>query len=86
MNKSKEQLRNKIDAIDEQIASLLKSRFALAKAIGELKKNTNSPILDALREQEVLLNASNAVLNEDEKVAIINIYKTIITECKNLQK
>lgn len=86
MNKSKEQLRNQIDVIDEQIASLLQSRFTLAKAIGKLKKDRALPVKDASREEEVLLKVSAFMQEDDEKQAVLQIYKSIIKECSNLQK
>ncbi len=79
-------LRAEIDAIDKQIASLLRDRFALAKAIGETKKASGLLIKDLTREQEVLKNVLTFANNEDEKNAILSIYQAIIDECCKLQK
>ena len=86
MEKSKQDIRNQIDAIDEQIALLLKNRFALAKAIGKLKKDSGLPVKDSSREESVLLKVSAFMQEDDEKQAVLQIYKAVIQECSNLQK
>ena len=49
-----EELRKQIDEIDEQITSLLAKRMKVVKAIGQLKKKNNMPILDKSRWQKII--------------------------------
>jgi len=51
------ELRNKIDKIDEQIAELFNERQKLSGEIARLKKENNLPTLDLGREEEVMKQA-----------------------------
>ena len=48
------EIRAKIDAVDEQLLELFLQRLALAEDVGRYKKANNLPILNTIREQEVL--------------------------------
>jgi chorismate mutase/prephenate dehydratase len=75
-----------IDALDKQIAKLLIDRFAVVKAIGQIKKENGSHVKDLNRENEVIHRVQSFAYNEDEKKAISSIYQKIIDECCELQK
>lgn len=51
-------LRNKIDSIDNQLVDLLKERLSIAAEIAEYKKENNLPVLDRSRERELLNKVS----------------------------
>ena len=86
MENIKKNIRAEIDALDNQIAKLLIDRFALAKEIGNVKKANGLSIKDLNRENEVLQRVASFAHNEDEKKAILSIYKNVINECCELQK
>ena len=86
MDDKKLNLRAEIDALDSQIAKLLTDRFAVVKAIGNVKKQSGLPVKDLAREREVLERVKSLALSEDEKNAIACIYQTIMDECGKLQK
>lgn len=46
-------LRKLIDKIDEQILDLIKSRIDVVVEIGQVKKQTNSEVIDEKREEEI---------------------------------
>ncbi|MDR3150147.1 MAG: chorismate mutase [Candidatus Peribacteria bacterium] len=46
--------RKQIDEIDEQLLDLFADRFAIVSEIRELKKQTNAPVLDEKRWNEIL--------------------------------
>ena len=48
------EIRARIDAIDEQMLSLFLERMACAEQVAVYKKERNLPILNAVREQEIL--------------------------------
>ncbi|MCL2089136.1 MAG: chorismate mutase [Oscillospiraceae bacterium] len=50
-----DQLREKIDQIDDQMLSLFEQRMAVAKQIGSYKKAHSLPVNNPLREQEIIL-------------------------------
>ena len=49
-----QELRGKIDAIDDQLVKLFAQRMAVAAQIADYKKGRGLPVLDARREQEKL--------------------------------
>ena len=52
-------LRKAIDELDEEILNLLSKRKGFVKEIAKLKENTDLPIFDKKREEEILKNISN---------------------------
>lgn len=85
MNDKIEKWRAEIDAIDDELLSLLNRRASLATEIGRLKKSSHAPLCDQDREREVLARvceSSEGPLNED---GIKKIFKTIIDESRRIQ-
>ena len=74
--------RNRIDQIDTQIMELLDERYSLSIEIGNIKKESNAPVLDSNREQIILDKTSQL----SHSLAIKNVYKSIMKESKNLQR
>lgn len=81
------ELRQKIDAIDEQIVRLLHERAAVAVEVGALKKETGQPIFDAAREQQVFAKVTDprhgTVLPAGN---IETIYKAIIASAHAVEQ
>ena len=80
------QVREQIDAIDNQIVSLLKERIGHAKDIGRLKNESNRAKWDPLRERQIyerLTAMNNGVFPE---TALRSIFNEIITSCRLSQK
>jgi chorismate mutase / prephenate dehydratase len=78
--------RDKIDAIDTNILSLLKERLICAKEIGKLKDEENRAKWDPLRERQIydrLLRDNNEVFPND---ALKSIFHEIITTCRLSQR
>lgn len=78
-------LREKIDAIDMELTSLLNSRFAIMEEIGGYKKANGLPILDKGRESEVLNRVCKASEPEFE-AGIAKIFKEIMAYSKSIQE
>ena len=49
-----DELRREIDAIDDKLLELFRQRMALAKEIGQHKKENSLPVKDAEREREII--------------------------------
>lgn len=82
-----EQLRTKIDEINEQIINLIAVRAELSKHVAIEKNKINKNIEDKEREQE-LLNKVKTIA-EEKKVdpdLIEDIFKKIIEHSKQIQK
>ena len=78
-------LRKDIDVIDERIADLLVSRFAVVKEIGEVKKRDGIPVTNEGREQEVIKNARAFALDAAEKDGVERVFRAIIAASKTLE-
>lgn len=77
-----EELRKKIDVIDQEMLKLFEERMNLAYQIGQIKKERKLPILDSDREKEVINR--NITLLKNQK--LIPLYIKFITNLMNLSK
>jgi chorismate mutase/prephenate dehydratase len=80
------EVRNRIDAIDDQILDLLKERIDCAKTIGKLKDATSRAKWDPMREREIfnrLLKDNSGIFPERP---LKSIFHEIITTCRLSQK
>lgn len=83
---SLEDLRKNIDDVDSRIVGLIGERVKIAEEIGKGKKTQNKVVEDKERENRVLANvrriAAEKGVRQDD---IEDIYRCIITACKNIQ-
>ena len=81
------QLRKKVDAVDEQIIQALSERVKICKAIGAAKNEQKMPVKDADREKEVYQlarkRAVELALDPDQAEAV---YREIVNMCSVVQK
>lgn len=81
-----EETRRKIDAIDNQILSLLAKRFRLAVQIKKIKNKFGIRIEDPAREKEVLdkvvIKAKHLHIDSN---FVVKLFKAIINESKTVQ-
>jgi len=86
MSDSLDTLRDKIDALDEQILALLNERAGHAITIADIKRGSNSPYYVPEREKQVfehLARHNQGPLNDE---AIRAIYREIISAIRALEK
>jgi chorismate mutase/prephenate dehydratase len=80
-----ESLRNNIDALDDQLLTLLNQRMELVRQVGELKRSTNTVIYRPEREKQILdrlHEQNNGLLN---RAAIEAIFLEIFAVSRNLE-
>ncbi len=80
-------LRKKIDNVDTQLIKLLAKRFAIAKAIGDLKKKHGRAITDTAREKK--LAVFHASLEKTYVLSAIftkSLWRLILRESKRIQR
>ncbi len=80
-----EQLNNErriIDEIDEEIASLLVSRFGVVKRIKYLKRKMNLEIHNSARETEVL----EKLRTKEHSEYLLEVFNKIMEESRKLQQ
>lgn len=80
------ELRSKLEIIDDKISDLLVERLEVSKLIGiEKKKSGWQYSTDKEREKIVINNVLSHSDDEQTKEALKEIYKTIINEGKKIQ-
>jgi len=78
--------RKKIDAMDEQIVELISKRAEAAKAIGELKKQTELPVYEPQREKDVLEHVKKVNPGPLDDAELIHVYERIMDVMRTLQR
>ena len=71
-----QQARREIDAVDHELVKLFRRRMCLAAEIADDKRRRNLPVLDRLREREVLARVSEEAGPELEEYARV-LYSTL---------
>lgn len=83
-----EELRRRIDVIDDQLVALLNARAACAMEIGRLKRAGGLPVYQREREQEVLDRAMATASRLGGPLAgeaIARLFERIIDEARRLE-
>ena len=78
--------RHKIDDVDRRLAALLNERAVAVVEIGRLKRNTNLPIYEPDREQEVIANVQSASAGPLAAPDLAKIYERLLDVMRNIQK
>jgi chorismate mutase len=78
--------RKKIDELDCRLVELLNERASAAKEIGKLKRNTNLPIYEPLRENTIFENVRKVNRGPLPDKELQHVYERIIDVMRNIQK
>ena len=82
-----ETLREKIDAVDDQILKDIVVRIKICRAIGELKKQQGKPVHDISRETEVFKRVKErAEIFKLDPIKIERLYREIVNMCTSVQE
>jgi len=79
-------LRKRIDLLDESLVRLLNSRAACALEIGRLKREMGVAIYQPEREKEVLRNVQAINTGPLDGPAIKRLFERIIDEARHLER
>ena len=85
MTKSLAQLRTEIDAVDQELLTLLNRRAGLAHEVGEIKKVEGSPVYRPEREAQVILGLQGANPGPLKAANIATIWREIMSACRALE-
>lgn len=85
MNKL-EEIRIKLDTIDNQMRTLFEERMLLVKEVRAYKKIHDLPILDLERERKMIQSHVSKLKNSEFKEAYISFLNQIMTLSKDAQK
>ncbi len=80
------ELRQKIDALDEQLVRLLNARAACALEIGRVKKTAGLPVYQPSRETEVLRHVQSINPGPLDDAAVRRLFERIIDEARRLER
>ena len=78
------ELRNKIDAIDEQLVKLYTERMSVSSQVADYKREHGLPVLDHKRERELLAKISTLAGPELERYARV-LYESILATSRAYQ-
>lgn len=84
-----EELRHRIDVIDDQLVRLLNVRVACALEIGRLKHEAGLPIYDPEREKKVLAQVRESATDLSgplEAEAVVRIFERIVDEARRAER
>jgi len=82
-----QQLRKKVDEIDEQIITALCGRTKACSAIGIIKKKKGLPVRDVARENEVFKRMKEkAVEFHLNPLQVEAVYREIVNMCSAIQE
>ena len=84
-----EELRNRIDVIDDQLVRLLNVRVACAVEVGRLKHEAGLPIYQPEREAQVLNAVRKAAMELAGPLtaeAVVRIFERIIDEARRAER
>lgn len=81
-----EELRHRIDALDERLVVLLNARAGCALAIGQLKEELGLQIYQPDREREVLAHVRRVNRGPLDDDAIARLFERIIDEARRLER
>ena len=84
-----EELRSRIDVIDEQLVRLLNVRVACAVEVGRLKHEAGLPIYQPEREAQVLAGVKQSAMELAGPLtaeAVVRIFERIIDEARRAER
>ena len=84
-----EELRNRIDVIDDQLVRLLNVRVACAVEVGRLKHEAGLPIYQPEREAQVLAKVKQSATELSGPLtaeAVVRIFERIIDEARRAER
>ena len=78
--------RSRIDAIDRKLVELLNERAQCAMEIGHLKRSQGVPVYQPDREREILANVESANRGPLEDTAVRRLFERVIDEARSLER
>jgi monofunctional chorismate mutase len=72
-----ENYRRRIDGVDRRIVRLLKKRFDLVRAVGEVKREEGLAVVQPEREAEVLGHIAGGVRGREVREFLTSVYRAV---------
>ena len=81
-----EEFRVVIDQIDRRIVALLNERTGIVEGIGRVKRESQLPVYEPRREDQVFANIAEANQGPISNEAVRRIFERIIDEMRGIQR
>ncbi|ABA88572.1 chorismate mutase [Syntrophotalea carbinolica DSM 2380] len=81
-----DEIRQEIDALDDELLKIFNRRAALALAIGEIKKAEGRAVYDPTREQKIFDRMQGTNPGPLENSAIVRLFERVIDETRRLER
>lgn len=81
-----DEIREQIDALDDELLAIFNRRAALALAIGEIKKAEGRAVYDPKREQKIFDRMQAANPGPLDDGAIVRFFERVIDETRRLER
>jgi chorismate mutase len=81
-----DEIREEIDALDDELLKIFNRRAALALAIGEIKKAEGRAVYDPKREQKIFERMKAANPGPLDDGAIVRFFERVIDETRRLER
>jgi chorismate mutase len=81
-----EDWRARIDEVDAELLRLLNRRASLAARIGAFKRHAGLPLLDAVRERDVIARACRDNRGPLDDSAVVEIFRRVIIESRRVEE
>ena len=80
------EIRNEIDLIDSELVALIEKRMALVALVSDFKKSAQLPVLDEVREQNILAKVKQEIKTVDYQKEILASFQDIMKHSRSYQK
>lgn len=81
-----DQIRKRINQLDDELLRIFNERAALALDIGHIKKKLNRPIYDPKREKLIFERMTDQNPGPLENEAIVRLFERVIDESRSLER
>ena len=81
-----EDIRERIDRLDDELLRIFSERASLALAIGEVKKQKGLPVYDPAREKRIFARMKGANPGPLDDGAIVRLFERVVDESRRLER
>lgn len=81
-----DEIRKRIDLLDDELLRIFNERARLALAIGEIKKRLGLPVYDPAREKRIFLRMKEANPGPLDDGAIVRLFERVVDESRRLER
>ena len=81
-----DEVRKRIDLLDDQLLRIFNDRARLALEIGHIKKKLGLPVFDPVREKQIFTRMREANAGPLDDAAIVRLFERVVDESRRLER